>query len=140
MVRTKKGYLSRSTSVPRLGLGGLSQKERREKSLKCESYRQLSQETGRRGVVYVYIFEPILEKNSAIASGATPIGSAVAHPIERSRQTKGEKLKPMIKNQLVDKYFRRNRLHFVSNELRLHCRQNKHRLLPSGDIYESCKG
>jgi hypothetical protein len=36
-------------------------------------------------------------KNSAIASGATPIGSAVAHPIERSRQKKGEKLKPMIK-------------------------------------------
>jgi hypothetical protein len=28
----------------------------------------------------------------AIASGATPIGSAVAHPIERSRQKKDEKL------------------------------------------------
>jgi hypothetical protein len=58
-------------------------------------------------------------------------------PIERSRQKKGEKLKPMIKNQLVDKWFRRNRLHFVSNELRLHCRQNKHRVLSSGAIYES---
>jgi hypothetical protein len=32
-------------------------------------------------------------KNSAIASGATPIGSAVAHPIERSRQKKDEKLR-----------------------------------------------
>jgi hypothetical protein len=54
--------------------------------------------------------------NSAIASGANPIGGAVVHPIERSRQ-KGEKLKPIIKNQLVDKWFRRNRLYFVSNEL-----------------------
>jgi hypothetical protein len=33
---------------------------------------------------YAYIFEPIPEKNSAIASGATPIGSAVTHLIERS--------------------------------------------------------
>jgi hypothetical protein len=73
----------------------------------------------------------------AIASGATPIESAVTHLIERSRQKKGEKLKPMIKNELVDKWFRRNRLHFVNNELRLHCRQNKYRLLPSGAIYES---
>jgi hypothetical protein len=87
--------------------------------------------------MYVYIFEPIPKFFLAIASGATPIGSAVAHPIERSRQKKGEKFKPMIKNQLVDKWFRRNRLHFVSNELQLHCRQNKHRLPPSGAIYES---
>jgi hypothetical protein len=77
------------------------------------------------------------QKNLAIASGATPIGSAVAHPIERSRQKKDGKLKPMIENQLVDKWFRRNRLHFVNNELRLHCRQNKDRLLPSGAIYGS---
>jgi hypothetical protein len=84
-------------------------------------------------------FEPIPGKKSAIASGATPIGSAVAHPIERSRQ-KEEELKSIIKNQLVDKYFTRNRLYFVSNKLRLHCRQNKHWLLPSGAIYESCKG
>jgi hypothetical protein len=39
---------------------------------------------------YDYIFEPIPEKNSAIASGATPIGSAVAHPIERSTEEKWE--------------------------------------------------
>jgi hypothetical protein len=90
--------------------------------------------------IYVYIFWAYTQKNSAIASGATPIGSAVAHPIERSRQKKGEKLKPMIENQLVDNCFRRNQLHFVSNELRLHYRQHKHRLLPSGAIYESCKG
>jgi hypothetical protein len=31
-------------------------------------------------------------------------------------------LKPIIKNQLVDKWFRCNRLHFINNELRLHCR------------------
>jgi hypothetical protein len=51
------------------------------------------------------------------------------HPIETSRQ-KGEEFKPIIKNQLVDKWFKRNRLYFISNELRPHCRQNKHRLLP----------
>jgi hypothetical protein len=45
----------------------------------------------------------------------------------------------MIKNQLVDKWLRGNRLYFVNNELRLHCRQNKDRLLPSGAIYESLK-
>jgi hypothetical protein len=84
------------------------------------------------------VFEPIPEKNSTIASGATPIGSAVAHPVEKSWQ-KEEELKSIIKNQLVDKWFRCNRLYFVSNELRLHCQQNKHRLLPSGAIYESCK-
>jgi hypothetical protein len=44
-----------------------------------------------------------------------------------------------MKNQLVDKWFRNNRLHFVNNELRLYCRQNKDRLLPSGAIYEELK-
>jgi hypothetical protein len=78
----------------------------------------------------------------AIASGATPIGStpigsAVAHLIERSWQKEGEKWKLMIKNKLVDTWFRRNRLHFVSKEFWLHCRQNEHRLLPSGAIHES---
>jgi hypothetical protein len=38
-------------------------------------------------------------KISAIASGATPIGSAIAHPIERSRQ-KGEESKLVIKEQV----------------------------------------
>jgi hypothetical protein len=44
-------------------------------------------------------------------------------------------LKTMIKNQLVDKWFRYNQLRFVNNELRLHCRQNKDRLLPSGGSF-----
>jgi hypothetical protein len=46
------------------------------------------------------------------------------HPIAISRQQE-EELQSIIKNQLV--------------ELRLYYRQNKHRLLPSGAIYESCK-
>jgi hypothetical protein len=60
------------------------------------------------GCLYLSLYP----KNSAIASGATPIESAVAHPIERSRQKKGEKLKLMIKTQLVDKWFRRNQVIF----------------------------
>jgi hypothetical protein len=86
--------------------------------------------------VFLY-FWAYTQKKSATALGATPIGSAVAHPIERSQQKKGEKLKPMIKNQLVDKWFTRNQLHFINTELWLHCQQYKHRLLPSGAIYES---
>jgi hypothetical protein len=82
------------------------------------------------------VFEPIPEKNLAIASEATRIGSTVAHPIERSRQKEGEKSKLIIKSQLMDAWFRRNRLHFVGKELRPHCRQNEHRLLPSGAIHE----
>jgi hypothetical protein len=39
------------------------------------------------------IFLSLYPKNLAIASGATPIGSAVAHPIERSRQKRDEKLR-----------------------------------------------
>jgi hypothetical protein len=142
MVRTKKnkreGYISRSTSVPRLGLGGLSQKARREKTLRMKhiNYRKRQK---RRGGVYVGIFEPIPEKKSAIASGATPIGSAIAHSIERSRQ-KEEELKSIIKNQLVDKWFRCNRLYFVSNKLRLHCRQNKHPLVGTGPPVPARKG
>jgi hypothetical protein len=125
-------------SVPRLGLGGLSHNKRRANYQKGDICQKISKDTVyETGMSIVLSLYP--KKNSAIASGATPIGSAVAHPIERSRQ-KGEELKSIIKNQLMDKWFRRNRLYFVSNELRLHCRQNKHRLLPSGVIYESCKG
>jgi hypothetical protein len=39
-------------------------------------------------------------KISAIASGATPIGSAVAHPIDRSRQRKRGESKLVIKEQI----------------------------------------
>jgi hypothetical protein len=46
------------------------------------------------------IFSSLYPKNLAIASGATPIGNAVAHPIERSRQKEGEKWKLMIKNKV----------------------------------------
>jgi hypothetical protein len=42
-------------------------------------------------------------------------------------------------DQLEEKYKRHNRLPFVDNKLRLHCRQNKDRLLPSGVIYELSK-
>jgi hypothetical protein len=73
----------------------------------------------------------------AIASGATPIGSAVAHPIEKNRQEEGEKSKLVIKDKLMDMRFRYNWLHLVSKEIRLHCRQNEHRLLPLGVIHES---
>jgi hypothetical protein len=99
----------------------------------------------------------------AIASGATPIGSVdrapdkkksterrwrdwslwsatYTHPYPRGLLTSGALVvHPMIKDQLVDKWYRRNRLPFVDNELRLHCQQNKDQLLPSGVIYESLK-
>jgi hypothetical protein len=42
----------------------------------------------------------------------------------------------MTMDQLEEKYKKRNRLPFVNNKLRLHCRRNKDRLLPSGVIYE----
>jgi hypothetical protein len=45
----------------------------------------------------------------------------------------------MIIDQLDDKQYRRNRLPLINNEFRLHCRQNKDRLLPSGAIHESLK-
>jgi hypothetical protein len=83
------------------------------------------------------IFLSLYPKILAIGSGATPIGSAVAHPIERSRQKEGEESKLVIKNKLIDIRFRHNWLHLVSKELRLHCQQNEHRLLPSGVIHES---
>jgi hypothetical protein len=46
---------------------------------------------------------------------------------------------PMTMDQLEEKYKRRNRLPFVDNKLRLHYRQNKDRLLPSGVTYELSK-
>jgi hypothetical protein len=46
---------------------------------------------------------------------------------------------PIAMDQLEEKYKRCNRLPFIDNKLRLHCRQNKDRLLPSGVIYESSK-
>jgi hypothetical protein len=110
-----------------------------------------------------YIFWAYTQKLSAIASGATPIGSA-GRALDKKKPTKGRQrdwslwsatstcpqpqglltsgalvVHPMIENQPVDKWYRRNRLPLVDNELRLYCRQNKDRLLPSGVIYENLK-
>jgi hypothetical protein len=110
-----------------------------------------------------YIFWACTRKLSAIASGATPIGSAGRAP-DKKKSTKGRRrdwslwsatstcpwpqglltsgalvVHPMIENQMVDKWYRRNRLPLVDNKLWLHCRQNKDRLLPSGVIYENLK-
>jgi hypothetical protein len=110
-----------------------------------------------------YIFWAYTWKLSAIASGATPIGSAGRAP-DKKKSTKGRRrdwspwsatstrpqpqepltsealvVHPIIENQPVDNWYRRNRLPLVDNELRLHCRQNKDRLLPSGVIYEILK-
>jgi hypothetical protein len=41
---------------------GLKSEEKKRKIIKCESFRQLWQETERRGGIYVYIFEPIRKK------------------------------------------------------------------------------
>jgi hypothetical protein len=83
-----KSYLSRSTSVPRLGLGGLRHKKRIEKSLSVnhiDNYRKRQ---------YMFIFLILYQKNLAIASGATPIGSAVAHPIEERREVEANDKEP----------------------------------------------
>jgi hypothetical protein len=82
--RKKRGKVSiKKHSVPRLGLGGLHHKKRREESLSANHIRKKLQET-----IYgidMFIFLSLYPKNSAIASGAIPIGSAIAHPIRRSR-------------------------------------------------------
>jgi hypothetical protein len=66
MVRTKKGEREKKLSitkhsVPRLGLGGLSHKKRKEEPLKG---RIMSENIARQNIWnrYVYLFEPILEK------------------------------------------------------------------------------
>jgi hypothetical protein len=46
------------------------------------------------------IFLSLYPKKLAIASGATPIGSAVTHPIEGSRQKKRGESKLVIKEQI----------------------------------------
>jgi hypothetical protein len=57
------------------------------------------------------IFLSLYPNFLAIASGATPIGSAVAHPIERSQQTKGGESKLVIKNKFMHMRFRHNWLY-----------------------------
>jgi hypothetical protein len=51
------------------------------------------------------IFLSLYQKISAIALGATPTGSAVVHPIGRSRQKEGDESKLVIKNKLMDMRF-----------------------------------
>jgi hypothetical protein len=49
----------------------------------------------------VYLFSwAYTQKNLAIASGATPIGSAIAHPIERSQQKGRREVKTGDKEQV----------------------------------------
>jgi hypothetical protein len=110
-----------------------------------------------------YIFWAYIQKLSAIASGATLIGSAGRAP-NKKKSTKGRRrdwslwsatstrpqpqglltsealvVHPIIENQPVDNWYRRNRLSLVDNVLRLHCRQNKDQLLPLGVIYENLR-
>jgi hypothetical protein len=53
------------------------------------------------------IFLSLYPKISAIASGATPIGSAVAHPIERSRQKERARNFGYITNEIKADYSHR---------------------------------
>jgi hypothetical protein len=46
------------------------------------------------------IFLSLYPKILAIASGATPIGSAVTHPIKRSQQKKRGESKLVVKEQI----------------------------------------
>jgi hypothetical protein len=111
----------------------------------------------------MFIFLSLYPKNLVIASGATPIGSAGRAPDKKKSTERRWKdwslwsatstrpqpqglltsgalvVHPMIENQLVDKWYRRNRLPLVDNELWLYCWQNKDLLLPSGVIYEKLK-
>jgi hypothetical protein len=41
----------------------------------------------------------------------------------------------MAMDQLEEQYNRCNQLPLIDNKLRLHCRQNKDRLLPSGELF-----
>jgi hypothetical protein len=61
-------------------------KKEREESLSANHIKKYRK---RQYMEHVWLyFWAYTRKNSAIASGATPIGSAVVHPIERSRQKK----------------------------------------------------
>jgi hypothetical protein len=73
-------YLSRSTSAPRFRLGGLRYKEGRN-----PLQRQIkSANDARRNMEQVYLFFlSLYPKLSATVSGATPIGSAIAHLIRK---------------------------------------------------------
>jgi hypothetical protein len=96
----------------------------------------MSKNIARHGIwnMYVHLFEPIPEKFGYSLGGYSHREHCRAPDRKKSTE---EGWEVAMKNQLVDKWYRHNRLHFVNNELWLHCRQNKGRLLPSGAIYES---
>jgi hypothetical protein len=107
-------YLSRSIAYLVLDSGAYVVKKRQE-SLSAKSYRKISQKT-----VYVtcmFIFLSLYPKKFGYSLEGYSHRSTVAHPIERSRQKKGRNLEPIIKNELLDKWFRCNRLHFLNNKL-----------------------
>jgi hypothetical protein len=62
------------------------QQTQKEISFKSEQNQQMIQEEVHGANLFILL--SLYPKISAIASGATPIGSAVAHPIEISRQKK----------------------------------------------------
>jgi hypothetical protein len=79
------------------------------------------------------IFLSLYTKISSIASGAIPIGSAVAHPIERSRQKRTEGSgNRWYRNKLMNARCMYNWLLFVSKEFQLHCWRNKTSITPIG--------
>jgi hypothetical protein len=82
--------------------------------------------TGENLLATVCIFWAYTRIFLAIASGATPIGST-GHAPDDNESTWIKNIKGVIDYLFVD------------NTLRLHCRQNKDRLLPSGVIYKLSK-
>jgi hypothetical protein len=89
-VRSEKGAEGtqdpgRRTGFPCLWLGGLQQIRGKFHS----KVSKISKWYEKKSVEQIYLFSwAYTQKNLAIASGATPIGSAVAHPIEIGRQKK----------------------------------------------------
>jgi hypothetical protein len=82
-------YLSRNTSLPHLRLGGLCYEERGNQCKGEESRQNYEKKKYKEQVLSIFL--SLYPKFSAIASGATPIGSAVTHPIEKSQQKRMEK-------------------------------------------------
>jgi hypothetical protein len=84
----------KTNRLPLLRLGGLQQTQ------KEISFKQMMREEVHRANLSILL--SLYPKNSAIASGATPIGSAVVHPIEISRQKKNSKELWLDRQQNID--------------------------------------
>jgi hypothetical protein len=82
--KERKKLSNKKYNIPRLGLGGLSHKKRREELSRRAKYVDQKSKDTVYGTDMPMVLSLYPKKNSAIASGATPIGSVVAHPIERS--------------------------------------------------------